>query len=682
MDWKRFIVACVYRGGSDPWPIKAPLPAVLFSFHAATAYAAVSLFGESPPSAALVGSSLGMYTLLTFGITGGHHRYFSHRSYKTSRAFQFALASVGCLAWQRGPIWWSSHHNFHHQHSDTEVDPHSPVTGSFLWSHMGWYWASSQYDAPLEAYSRTWRKYPELAVLDKLHMLPGIAMFSSLYAAGGAELALWAYVVPVVGCWNGIFAIGSICHGELGGGTRPFARTGAADQSTNVPWVALLTLGDGWHNNHHQFRWSARHGLRWWELDVTFGILTALERLGLVWDLAVPTPAQIARAEGATAATSGAADAPAAAPAAAPASAPASAIAAGPAKPDTSAATAEEVAPSLFRPIGTREEPAPPDRQMGLARFVIAQGQREASGWPLGAGPPLLVTTSVVMHSAAAWALWDASALGGGACAPGALEASLCAASFGVRMFGITGGYHRYFAHGAYQTSRPAQFALGVLGAAAWQKGPLWWASHHTEHHLHSDLPSDPHSPVSGSLLWSHMGWFWACREFDAHPDAFLQGKGRVAKFGAYPELVALDRFHHGPGIALASLAYAAGGMPGLLWGFVVPTVGLWHSTFAVNSACHRWGSRRFATTDDSRNNLWVALAAFGEGNHNNHHAFPWSAKHGLTWCEPDLTYAILRGLERLGVVWNLKVPTPEQLARAEARPRLTVNKVAAAAEA
>ena len=124
---------------------------------------------------------------------------------------------------------------------------------------------------------------------------------ASLYAAGGAELALWAYIVPVVGCWNSIFAIGSICHGDLGGGSRPFAKTGGADQSTNVPWVALLTFGDGWHNNHHMFRWSARHGLRWWELDVTYGLLRALERGGLVWDLAVPTPAQIARAEAATA---------------------------------------------------------------------------------------------------------------------------------------------------------------------------------------------------------------------------------------------------------------------------------------------------------------------------------------------------------------------------------------------
>lgn len=170
-------------------------------------------------------------------------------------------------------------------------------------------------------------------------------------------------------------------------------------------------------------------------------------------------------------------------------------------------------------------------------------------------------------------------------------------------------------------------------------------------------------------------GWFWACMEFDRHPRAFREGRNRVARFAAFPELVALDRFHHGPGIALAALAYAADGVPGLLWGFVIPTVAAWHATFAVNSVCHRWGSRRFATTDNSRNNAFVAIAAFGEGNHNNHHAFPWSARHGLGWSEPDLSYAILRALERVGIVWDLKVPTPNQLERAQRSRRLRVSK-------
>ena len=310
---------------------------------------------------------------------------------------------------------------------------------------------------------------------------------------------------------------------------------------------------------------------------------------------------------------------------------------------------------------------------MGMLRFVTAQCLREANGKPFGEGPPLLVTTSVVMHGATAYALMSAFT----GMAPGGFELGLCATSYAFRMFGITAGYHRYFAHGSFETSRAFQFALALCGASAWQKGPLWWASHHLEHHLHSDGPKDTHSPVSGSLLWAHMGWFWASMEYDALPGNFLEGTSRVAKFRQFPELVALDRVHHGPGIALAALAYTIDGTPGLLWGFVVPTVAAWHATFAVNSVCHRWGTRRFQTTDNSRNNPFVGLAAFGEGHHNNHHAFPWSSRHGLSSHELDLTYQLLRLLERAGVVWGLKVPTAEQIERAQRSKRLRVSKQA-----
>lgn len=295
MDLKRFLVASIYRGASEPMPVKAPLPVALFSMHAATLYAAGSLPFD-PPSAAHLGGCALTYVMLTFGITGGHHRYFSHRSYQTSRSFQFGLGVLGCLAWQRGPIWWASQHNHHHQHSDTLDDPHSPVTGSALWSHMGWYWASAEHDAPRDVYVRKWRAYPELVLLDKLHFTPGLAYLSALYTLGGGEAVLWGFVVPVVGCWHAIFSIGSLCHGTLGGGSRPFEKTGPADTSKNVWWVGLLTLGDGFHNNHHAFRWSAAAGLRWYEPDVTFAMLRVLEAFGIVWDLKVPSAEQIAKA--------------------------------------------------------------------------------------------------------------------------------------------------------------------------------------------------------------------------------------------------------------------------------------------------------------------------------------------------------------------------------------------------
>lgn len=306
MDFKRFVVAVVKRGGSPPYPVKMTLPLALFSMHAATLYAGVSLFVAPPSATHLIGCGT-MYSLLTFSITGGHHRYFSHRSYKTSRAFQLLLATTGSLAWQRGPIWWSSHHIFHHQNSDTELDPHSPITGSFLWSHMGWYWASSENDPlgtyangtrneAVNRYARKWRSYPELVLLDRLHFVPGVLLVSSLASVGGGEAVLWGFVVPTVCCWNSIFSIGSLCHGSLGGGTRPFETSGS-DRSTNVWWVALLTFGDGYHNNHHMFQWSARHGLRSYEPDLTYCVLKLLERLGVVWDLKEPTEEQITIAE-------------------------------------------------------------------------------------------------------------------------------------------------------------------------------------------------------------------------------------------------------------------------------------------------------------------------------------------------------------------------------------------------
>ena len=136
MDFKRFVVACCYRAASPPFPIKGPLPLVLFSMHGAAIYAAATLV-VAPPSAAHLLAAATSYSLLTFGITAGHHRYFSHRAFRTSRPFQFALGLLGSCAWQRGPIWWSSHHTYHHNHSDTDLDPHSPITGSALWAHMG-----------------------------------------------------------------------------------------------------------------------------------------------------------------------------------------------------------------------------------------------------------------------------------------------------------------------------------------------------------------------------------------------------------------------------------------------------------------------------------------------------------------------------------------------------------------
>ncbi len=232
---------------------------------------------------------------------------------------------------------------------------------------------------------------------------------------------------------------------------------------------------------------------------------------------------------------------------------------------------------------------------------------------------------------------------------------------YALRMFAITGFYHRYFSHRAFSTTRAAQFAFALLGATGIQRGPLWWASHHRHHHLHSDTPDDAHSAREHGFLWSHLGWFMA-------PENFATRSALVPDLARYPEMRFLDRYDALVPIALGSVLYAAGellarhapalgtdGLQLLVWGLCVSTVALYHATFTINSLAHRFGSRRYATRDDSRNNFWLALITFGEGWHNNHHHFPGAARQGFHWWELDLTYYGLRLLAALGIIWNLK---------------------------
>jgi stearoyl-CoA desaturase (Delta-9 desaturase) len=241
-----------------------------------------------------------------------------------------------------------------------------------------------------------------------------------------------------------------------------------------------------------------------------------------------------------------------------------------------------------------------------------------------------------------------------------------------VRMFAITAFYHRYFAHRTFRTTRTLQFLFACLGATSVQRGPLWWAAHHRRHHLHADTPQDPHSPRHG-LLRSHMLWFLTAEGFRTHWQ-------RIPDLARYPELRWLDRYDIVVPIGFAVFLYAAGallahlapqlGVTGgqlLIWGFFVSTVVLFHATVTINSLAHRFGTRRFDTPDDSRNNVWLALLTFGEGWHNNHHFFPGSARQGFLWWEVDLTYCGLRLMALLGLVQGLK-PVP---ARVLTRARL-----------
>ncbi len=229
-------------------------------------------------------------------------------------------------------------------------------------------------------------------------------------------------------------------------------------------------------------------------------------------------------------------------------------------------------------------------------------------------------------------------------------DALLCLATFFARMFAITAGYHRYFSHKSYKTSRAFQFVLAVLGASATQKGPLWWAGNHRIHHRYSDQPGqDVHTPRDG-FWYSHQGWIFDSRQ-DATP------LDQIRDFAAYPELIWLNRWHIVPPALLAVLCFAIGGVSGLLWGFAVSTVLLWHSTYCINSLAHRLGTRRYDTGDDSRNHWFLGLLTMGEGWHNNHHQFCASARQGFFWWEVDMTYYILRGLAAVGLIWDVREP-------------------------
>ena len=220
-----------------------------------------------------------------------------------------------------------------------------------------------------------------------------------------------------------------------------------------------------------------------------------------------------------------------------------------------------------------------------------------------------------------------------------------------LRMFGVTGGYHRYFSHRTYRTSRAFQFFLAVLAQTSVQKGALWWAAHHRDHHKYSDTPKDPHSYRDYGFWYSHVGWILSTETEETD-------YSRISDLARYPELRWLNNWHLVPPVALAVGLWLVGSWPALVWGFFVSTTLLWHGTFTINSLSHIWGKRRYATTDDSKNNPVLAIVTMGEGWHNNHHYYPRSVRQGFHWWQIDMTYYVLRALSAVGLVWDLNVPT------------------------
>jgi stearoyl-CoA desaturase (Delta-9 desaturase) len=290
-------------------------------------------------------------------------------------------------------------------------------------------------------------------------------------------------------------------------------------------------------------------------------------------------------------------------------------------------------------------------------RCLVGCFDSEASAAAIAAAPPRQIDWPRLvpffgLHLACFAVLWVGVS---------ATAIAVAAGLYALRLFAVTGFYHRYFSHRAYRTSRAAQFVFAVLGAAATQRGPLWWASHHRHHHRHADTENDAHSARQHGFAWSHTGWFLACGNFSTR-------MALVPDLARFPELRLLDRFDALIPVVLGVALYIAGDMlaravPGagtsgpqlLVWGLCISTVALYHATFTINSLAHRFGRRRYATRDDSRNNWWLALLTFGEGWHNNHHHFPGAARQGFYWWEIDLTYYGLRLLAALGLIWDLK---------------------------
>ena len=259
-----------------------------------------------------------------------------------------------------------------------------------------------------------------------------------------------------------------------------------------------------------------------------------------------------------------------------------------------------------------------------------------------------------IVHLIPLGALWTGATL---------FDWIVCAVLYIVRMFWVTGGYHCYFAHKSYRTSRWFQFVIAFMAQTSAQKGALWWAAHHRHHHRHSDTPADPHSMKIYGFWYSHIGWI-------VGPDFKETDYKTIGDYAKYPELVWLNKHYLIPPVLLAVAVTALGawvnggsvllmfthhGLSTLFIGFFLSTVLLYHGTFSINSIMHKFGNQRYESNDESKNSLWLALLTLGEGWHNNHHYYEVAGRQGFFWWEIDITYYVLRSFQAVGLIHDLK---------------------------
>ena len=251
-----------------------------------------------------------------------------------------------------------------------------------------------------------------------------------------------------------------------------------------------------------------------------------------------------------------------------------------------------------------------------------------------------------------------------------ASDLMLCGVLYAIRMFAITGGYHRYFSHRSFKTSRVFQFLLAFVAQSSAQQGALWWAAHHRKHHKYSDTPQDVHSPLQHGFWFAHFGWIFSPTKSEADYNL-------IKDFMKFPELVWLNKYKHVPAALLGVGVWLVSGWSGLVVGFFISTMLLFHCTFAINSLAHLIGRQSYVTGDDSRNNWFLALITFGEGWHNNHHYFQSSTRQGFHWWQIDFTYYVLKLLAFFRIVWDLHAPPASVVQGIRGIPRDVIERVA-----
>jgi stearoyl-CoA desaturase (delta-9 desaturase) len=279
----------------DPKAVPSARPQVIVvaSFMALFHIACLGVFFTGWSSAA-VWTAIGMYVFRGIGITGGYHRLLAHRSFKTNRFVQFIFAFAGSLAVQGGPLWWVAHHRAHHRDTETEEDIHSPVTHGMWQAHMGWMMTNEAFNEK-GANSRDLHKYPEIKFLQRHYVWLILGEILAIYAFGtwmawafpesgtsGAQMLVWGFFISTVFTWHVTFMVNSVCH-RWGG--HPYD---TGDASTNNIFIGVLGFGEGWHNNHHFYPNSARHGLRWWQIDITWYLIRLLVLVGLASEPKLP----------------------------------------------------------------------------------------------------------------------------------------------------------------------------------------------------------------------------------------------------------------------------------------------------------------------------------------------------------------------------------------------------------